>query len=233
MTIHKPVALFLMLVAGVVPAVLSGCKCSRAAKDENLGDDGGSGPVSVHKMGGEIDVKDAPHGANLDTMGGDIHIGSVGEFAKVKTMGGNVTIDHANASVDATTMGGNITIKDADGSVQANTMAGDITAHLIGSSSGQRDVHLSSYSGTIMLIVPKDFPMDVRIKLATTKNADKTYEIIDHAWPCSSREQRLGHVQWLRAQIYVRTGPGRQRAESGGDRHHQRRCHSQAGITTR
>ncbi|MGA3080451.1 MAG: DUF4097 family beta strand repeat-containing protein [Terracidiphilus sp.] len=181
MTIHKPVALFLMLVAGVVPAALSGCKCSRAARAERLGDDGGSGPVSVHKMGGEIDVKDAPRGATLDTMGGDIHIGSVGEFAKVKTMGGNVTIDHANASVDATTMGGNITVKDADGSVQAKTMAGDITAHLVGSSSGRRDVHLSSYSGTIMLIVPKDFPMDVRIKLAATRNADKTYEIIDHA----------------------------------------------------
>jgi DUF4097 and DUF4098 domain-containing protein YvlB len=131
-------------------------------------------------MGGGIDVAEAPNGATLSTMGGDIHLVSVGEFAKVKTMGGNVTIDHAEAAVDATTMGGNITIKDVNGPVHATTMAGDITAHLVGSSSAQRDVHLTSNSGTITLIVPKDFPMDVRIKLAYTRNADKTFDIIDH-----------------------------------------------------
>jgi DUF4097 and DUF4098 domain-containing protein YvlB len=131
-------------------------------------------------MGGGIDVAEAPHGATFATMGGDIHLGSVASFASVHTMGGNITIDHASASVDATTMGGNITIKNVDGPVQATTMAGDITARLVGSSSAQRDVHLTSNSGTITLIVPKDFPMDVRIKLAYTRKADKTFDIIDH-----------------------------------------------------
>jgi DUF4097 and DUF4098 domain-containing protein YvlB len=132
-------------------------------------------------MGGEIDVADAPQGATLSTMGGDIRLGSVGEFAKVKTMGGNVTIDNAEASVDATTMGGNVNLKSVNGAVKATTMGGDVTARLVGSSDQRRDIELSSLGGTITLIVPKDFPMDVRIKLAYTKNANKTFDIIQHA----------------------------------------------------
>ncbi|MGA2217713.1 MAG: DUF4097 family beta strand repeat-containing protein [Terracidiphilus sp.] len=180
MTIHKPVKVFLILLVSAIPAALSGCSCSRTASAQNRADAYYSGPVSIHKMGGEIDVKDAPEGATLETMGGDIHIGNVGAFAKVKTMGGNVTVDHANAPVDATTMGGSITIKGATGSVQATTMAGDVEAHLVGSSSDRRDVHLSSNSGTITLIVPKDLPMDVRITLAYTKGTDERFDIIDH-----------------------------------------------------
>jgi len=177
MTVNKPLKVFLFVLAGAISATLTGCKCSRIVHAQNVAD---SGPVTIHQMGGGIDVKDAPHGATLNTMGGDIHIGNVGTFANVKTMGGSVTIDHANAPVDASTMGGSITVKGATGSVRASTMAGDVTAHLIGSSADRRDVHLSSKSGTIMLTVPKDFSMEVRVKLAYTRNADRTYEIIDH-----------------------------------------------------
>jgi DUF4097 and DUF4098 domain-containing protein YvlB len=180
MTIHKPSVVILLVLTGAVSAALSGCKHSRLRHWQDAEVRAESGAISVSKMGGGIDVVEAPHGATLSTMGGDIHLGSVGEFAKVKTMGGSVTIDHAEASVDATTMGGNITIKGVDGPLRATTMAGDITARLVGSSSAPRDVHLTSNSGTITLIVPKDFAMDVRIKLAYTRNADKTFDIIDH-----------------------------------------------------
>jgi DUF4097 and DUF4098 domain-containing protein YvlB len=180
MTIHKPSVVILLVLTGAVSAGLSGCKHSRSRSPLDAEAVSDTGAISVSKMGGGIDVAEAPHGATLSTMGGDIHLGSVGEFANVKTMGGRITIDHAEASVDATTMGGNITIKGVDGPLRATTMAGDITARLVGSSSAQRDVHLTSNSGTITLIVPKDFPMDVRIKLAYTRNADKTFDIIDH-----------------------------------------------------
>ncbi len=179
MTIHKSVAASLILLAGVVPAGVAGCKGDWTASAQSEHEGGGSGAVSIHKMGGEIDVKDAPHGASLSTMGGDIHIRSVGAFATAKTMGGKITIDQANASVDASTMGGTITVKDATGAVSASTMAGDITVRLVGSSAAQRDVHLSSNAGAITLVVPKDFPMDVRIKLAYTKGADRKFEIMD------------------------------------------------------
>jgi DUF4097 and DUF4098 domain-containing protein YvlB len=138
-----------------------------------------SGPVSIKQMGGDINVSDAPNGASLMTMGGNIHLGNVGSFAKVKTMGGDVAIDHANGSVDATTMGGKITIKDTNGSIDASTMAGDVTAHMVGSSAGRRDIKLSSMGGTIVLVVPKDFAMDLRVTLAYTKSAGDHFRIIN------------------------------------------------------
>jgi DUF4097 and DUF4098 domain-containing protein YvlB len=177
MTIQKSMILALLAVA--IPAGLAACKDSDTVSARDASEAGG--PISIDKMGGEIDVKDAPHGATLMTMGGDIHIGNVSSFAKAKTMGGNISIDHANASVDASTMGGTITVKDATGPVHASTMAGDVTVRLAGSSADRRDVDLSSKAGTITLIVPKDFPMDVRIKLAYTRNADKEFDITEHA----------------------------------------------------
>jgi DUF4097 and DUF4098 domain-containing protein YvlB len=180
---HKTAAMFLALAVGSLSVGLAGCKHSMRSEDSSssASDSGdSSGAVSISKMGGEIDVKDAPHGANLSTMGGDIHVGDVASFVKAKTMGGVITIDHAKGPVDATTMGGDISIGHADGPIKASTMGGDITARMVGTSTDQRDVELTSHGGTITLIVPKDFPMDVRITLAHTKNAPREYEIIDH-----------------------------------------------------
>jgi DUF4097 and DUF4098 domain-containing protein YvlB len=177
MTIHKAAAAFLIVFAGAVPFVLSGCKqCAlRGVKAATE-----SEPVSIHQMGGDINVADAPNGANLATMGGNIHVTNVGSYAKVKTMGGDIAIDHANASVDASTMGGRITIGEANGAIKASTMGGEIKARMVGSSEGRRDVELSSKGGTVTLIVPKDFPMEVRVTLAYTKKAGDHFRIIDH-----------------------------------------------------
>ncbi|MGD0631312.1 MAG: hypothetical protein ABR987_18445 [Terracidiphilus sp.] len=181
---HKASALFMVLVAGTISAGLSGCKYSdgTAYRDNSSISDGSSdsGAVKISKMGGGIDVQSAPHGANLSTMGGDIHVGDVASYAKVKTMGGSITIDHATGSIDASTMGGPISIGHASGAIKASTMGGDISARMVGDSSSERDVELTSQGGTITLTVPKDFPMDVRITLAYTKNAPRTYEIVDH-----------------------------------------------------
>jgi DUF4097 and DUF4098 domain-containing protein YvlB len=183
MTIHKTAATLLILVASSLPASLSGCKSAHGytGSDSSESDDSSSsGAVSIHRMGGDIDVKDAPHGATLHTMGGNIHLGDVASFAKVETMGGMITIDHATGSVDASTMGGGIGIGQANGAIKASTMGGDITARMVGASSEERDVELTSHGGTVTLTVPKDFPMDVRITLAYTKNAPRSYEIVDH-----------------------------------------------------
>jgi DUF4097 and DUF4098 domain-containing protein YvlB len=183
MTIHRAGVLFLALNAGTLLFGLSGCRFHHgdyafsSSEPDTYGD---SRAINIHQMGGGIDVKDAPHGAKLMTMGGDIHLGNVASFAKVKTMGGNVTVDEATGFVDAETMGGGITIGHTDGPIKASTMGGDITARMVGSSSERRDVELTSHSGTITLIVPKDFPMDVQITLAYTQKAGRSYEIIDH-----------------------------------------------------
>ena len=173
------------LAVGAVPIILAGCmgagRLELACFDPPvIGPAAHASVVSVHKMGGGIDVADAPDGADLSTMGGDVHVGSAGPFAKLKTMGGDISINRAAGSVDASTMGGKINIGQAGGAIKASTMAGDVTAHLTGSSSARRDISLSSMSGAILLTVPKDYGMDVQIKLAYTKNSDGKYRVIQH-----------------------------------------------------
>jgi len=183
MTNRNAGAIFLVLIAGALSSGLSGCRHSEDSHnflDSDSGDQDKSGVIRIARMGGDIDVKEAPHGAELSTMGGNIHVGDVADFAKVKSMGGVITVDHAKGSLDATTMGGDIHLGHAEGALKASTMGGDITARMVGTSAEERDVELTSQGGTVTLTVPKDFPMDVRITLACTKNAPRTYEIIDH-----------------------------------------------------
>ena len=138
------------------------------------------GPVRIHQMGGDIDVKEAPQGANLETMGGNIRLDHVDSAAKLHTMGGNITVEQAGGSVEAETMGGEIRINSAFGPIKASTMGGDIKVRIAGTSSSQRDIQLSSKAGTIALTVPKDFPMQVGITLAYTKNSSQEFRISEH-----------------------------------------------------
>jgi DUF4097 and DUF4098 domain-containing protein YvlB len=179
---HKITTTLLILIAGMIPAALSGCRDSDSdSQSQNQsGQTDSSGALSVTRMGGDINVTDAPHGATLTTMGGEIHLGNVASFAKIKTMGGNVTVDRAHDAIDAITMGGDIVISHAEGPIQATTMGGDIKAIAAGSSPVQRDIHLSSMGGTVTLTVPKDFPMDVKIVLTHTKDAKRSYHITDN-----------------------------------------------------
>ena len=204
----------LIFIAVAIAAGISGCRPTEITTSSSITEVGAgseAGAVSIQQMGGGIDVKDAPHGADLSTMGGDIHLGSVASFAKVKTMGGGISIDQATGSIDATTMGGGISIDQANGAIKATTMGGDIQARIVGTSSVRRDVELTSLGGAITLTVPKDFPMDIRITLAYTKSANRTFEIIDHAdleqqetpdWDFSKGTPR----KYLRAQGRVGSG---------------------------
>lgn len=140
---------------------------------------GSSGVVKIHQMGGDINVQDAPEGAELATMGGSIHVGSA-SFVKANTMGGDIEVDRATGWVHASTMGGKVEIRQASGAIHAATMSGDVRAHLTGASATPREVKLSSMSGSILLTVPKDFGMEVHIKLAYTRNSSQSYRIIQH-----------------------------------------------------
>jgi DUF4097 and DUF4098 domain-containing protein YvlB len=172
-----------LLLVGALPAVLAGCRGHISHfMDDGMSNNstGASGEVFIAKMGGGIDVANAPHGASLSTMGGGIHVGNVASFARIKTMGGGIDIDHATGSVDATTMGGGITINTAEGPVKATSMGGGITVREVGTSNQQRDIRLDSKGGTVELTVPKDFAMDVKITLAYTRT-DRQYHIVQHA----------------------------------------------------
>jgi DUF4097 and DUF4098 domain-containing protein YvlB len=117
--------------------------------------------VHVSTMGGDINVDEAPRGADLDTKGGDITVRSAGEFVKAKTLGGNIEIN------------------EIDGWVRASTLGGDVAVHMIGDpEEGRRDVEISSLGGEITLTVPAGLSMEFDIELAITENARRDYRII-------------------------------------------------------
>jgi len=108
--------------------------------------------VVISTMGGEVNVDDAPYGADLNTMGGEINVKSASQFVKAKTMGGDITIGSVDGWVDAETMGGDVTV----------TMVGD-------PSKGRRDVRISSKGGDVTLTVPSGLSMDVDITISRTR----------------------------------------------------------------
>ncbi|KAA6460241.1 DUF4097 domain-containing protein [Acidobacteria bacterium AB60] len=169
-----------IVVLSTVPAVLAACLGTECLDEFPARPGLTASIVRVHQVGGAIDIGSAPDGADLSTMGGDIHVGNSGAFVHAKTMGGDITVDQAAGVVDASTMGGKINIGRTSGSIKASTMAGDVTAHLTGPSTAPRDVTLSSMSGAILLTVPKDYGMEVQIKLAYTKNSEGKYRVIQH-----------------------------------------------------
>ncbi len=150
---------------------LAGCRGTHSGFDNGSEYKDSSGTVHISKMGGDIDVEDAPQGADLNTMGGTIRLRNVDSVAKVKTMGGNIEIDTAGGPVDTTTMGGNIRVLAAGDSVHATSMGGNVNVRIVPSSAKARNIDLSTMGGEVELIVPKGFPMDIDIKLAYTKES--------------------------------------------------------------
>jgi len=117
--------------------------------------------IRINTMGGDIDVDNAPLGADLHTNGGDIEIKSAGRF------------------VQASTNGGNIYIGQIDGWVNVGTNGGDVTVTVIGDEKGQkRDIDLRSNGGEIELTLPADFSAEFDIELAYTKKSRQVYKII-------------------------------------------------------
>jgi hypothetical protein len=126
--------------------------------------------VKITSMGGEINVDDAPAGADVTTMGGDIEIRSAARFVNAKTMGGDI---HVGA---------------VDGGIKATTMGGDVSVTMVGNpDEGQRDVTLTSMGGDITLTVPAGLSMDIYIEVARTRNSGKTPEIVSD-FPVQLRE---------------------------------------------
>ena len=140
------------------------------------------GDVKVTSMGGEVTHRRVTrtHGdsigdqVNIDTMGGDINVSDAPAGADVHTMGGDIRIDSAREFVKAKTMGGDIRIKEADGWVKATTMAGDVDVMVIGG----HDVELTSMHGEVTLVMPEGADLDIEIELSYTKNSSRNYKIV-------------------------------------------------------
>jgi DUF4097 and DUF4098 domain-containing protein YvlB len=120
-----------------------------------------SDDLRVSTMGGDINVDEAPNGADVNTLGGSITVHSAKDYVKAETLGGDITVDEIDGWVSASTLGGNVTVN----------MTGD-------PKKGRRDVTISSLGGDITLTVPADLSMEFDIEIAYTKDSDRDYRII-------------------------------------------------------
>lgn len=145
---------------------LKGSSMGGAVSYKNSGPDKGTpgeagGPIVMSSMGGDVNVDDAPQGAELSTMGGDVHVSSARDHVKAVTMGGDIRLENVDGWVDAATMGGR---------VEVSVVRGD--------GAGRRDVRLDSKSGDLRLTVPADFAMDVDVEITYTRNSTRRYRVI-------------------------------------------------------
>ena len=103
--------------------------------------------VRRFSMGGDIDIRSAPHGAVLRTMGGDIRVDRADGRVVAKTMGGEIRIDKLTGSLDAGTMGGNVEVEVLDA---AGTY---------------RKIEATSMGGSIEVTLPKNFDAEFELQL--------------------------------------------------------------------
>jgi DUF4097 and DUF4098 domain-containing protein YvlB len=143
-----------------------------------------TGELNARTMGGRIIQRNVlgRSGKNtrihVETNGGDIELENAPDGADVKTMGGSIRIESAQNSVRAETMGGDISIDAVDGSVNAKTMGGDVSVVMVGDPNrGDRGVSLESMGGEVTLTVPAALSMDVELTLVYTRNRDSEYTI--------------------------------------------------------
>ena len=125
-----------------------------------------SGKITRNSMGGDIDVDDAPHGADLRTMGGDIRVDRARGDVVAKTMGGDIRVRNLIGSLVAGTMGGNVTVQvdgvDGSRSLDLYSMGGRVSLTLPAGFSGTFEIELEqSHEGPPARIV-SDFPLEVR-----------------------------------------------------------------------
>jgi len=115
----------------------------------------------------------------ISSLGGDININDAPEGAEVRTTGGSIRIKSAAKFVNAVTTGGDIIINAVDGYVKAVTTGGDIDVTVTGGTGDEkRDVTLTSTGGNITLAVPEDLSMDVDIELSYSKDTKRKYKIV-------------------------------------------------------
>ena len=144
-----------------------------------------------NSMGGDIDVRSAPHGAVLRTMGGDIEVNSAGGVVVAKTMGGNIRVDGLAGSINAGTMGGNVEVE------------------VLGAGNG-RSIQVTSMGGHVEVTLPKNFAADFDIEL---EQDDDEVHRIDSDFPLHITESKRRH--WFK-KVIVLKATGRNGA--GGNR---------------
>jgi DUF4097 and DUF4098 domain-containing protein YvlB len=141
--------------------------------------------ISIFRMGGDIDVDDAPNGARLRTMGGDIRVTRGAGLIIAKTMGGNVEIRELQGSADVGSMGGNIRVN-----VVATGAGHDLDVHTLG--------------GQIEVTLPRDFDADFSVELEEDHDSDR--HRITSDFPLQIRESTRWRLFGGTRKVWTATG---------------------------
>jgi len=139
------------------------------------------GKLYVSKSGGAVSIAEAPNGAAVRTGGGSISIGAT------------------NGSVYASTGAGDVTVGAADGAVELSTGAGDVRVNV---TSDGNPMLITSGSGKVTLILPRDFSGVLDLESAYTRNHRATH--IDSDWPVSITETDVWDTREGSPRRYVR-----------------------------
>ena len=120
--------------------------------------------ISQSSMGGDLDVRNAPHGASLRTMGGDIRVGTAHGRVIAKTMGGDIEVEQLNGSLDAGTMGGNVEVDVGQGAgdIEIHSLGGHIEITLPANFSGSFDIELEQDDEGPPNEIVSDFPLQIQ-----------------------------------------------------------------------
>jgi len=109
-----------------------------------------SGPLSLVKPGGSIDVASAPDGATLSTGGG------------------HIVVDESNKTVVASTGGGDIELRRSGGDATASTGAGDVTISVVNTDGAEHNINVCNGHGRVILELPAQLDATFELETAYT-----------------------------------------------------------------
>jgi DUF4097 and DUF4098 domain-containing protein YvlB len=116
-------------------------------------------PIEIFSVG-DLNIEDAPDGANLKTMRGNVVVRSAAKLVKAFTMSGNIAIDRIDGQVEARTMSGNVSV----------VMQG-------GSQPGNYGAKLEAQSGDVHLAVPANLAMDIDVTLVSSARGGGSHKV--------------------------------------------------------
>jgi DUF4097 and DUF4098 domain-containing protein YvlB len=109
-----------------------------------------TGPLTLVKPGGSIDIASAPSGATLSTGGG------------------HIVVEQSNKTVVASTGGGDIQLLRASGDATASTGAGDVTISVVNTDGAMHDINVCDGHGRVILELPAELDATLELETAYT-----------------------------------------------------------------
>jgi beta-lactamase regulating signal transducer with metallopeptidase domain/DUF4097 and DUF4098 domain-containing protein YvlB len=143
---------------------------------------GGSGRITVGGVS-----KDRAGRLHIERAGGDVDLDDAPAGAEIHTGGGQVVVRRGAGLVEASTGGGDVTVGPIAGSVHAITGAGRVEVTLMDAGGEPQTVEVNAGVGDVVLVLPADFDGTFELETAYTQKFGRATRI-DSEWQLS-REQ--------------------------------------------